>query len=316
MSIVRTCSLLLYCLFFASYTWNIEQTNQKTIFLIQELCKFVIRNQNHERWNFLFCSVYCKLHVMSAKVNIVPTLLLFRFSYCYAICLHVHRRMTYIICTNVKGKKKEVERKKKCLTISVTLSFRSAVVFYLHIPYDIMIQRTKIFFLYGLCCFVHTICMPPTGSGKQKSSFMCVIFFQIFWRCSIYPHCRFLFFNRTIFFFKVLFSWFNQRHGNVYLMRIIFVWLNSVIAVEDDLFIRNNFSFSYRNTNDLSVNYTISICISFFVWLLVLMLFLCWITSRKLFAFIFHQPHIIIINYLDWDLKWLFCFFVTLAFCE
>lgn len=146
------------------------------------LCKFVIRNQNHERWNFSL-SVYCKLHVMSAKPNIVPTLLLFRFSYCYAICLHVHRRMTY----ERKGKKKSTwTTKKKCLTISVTSSFRSLVVFYLYtLWYN---DSTYFFFSYGLCCFVHTICMPPTGSGKQKSSFICMIFFGFF--NVVYPRCR------------------------------------------------------------------------------------------------------------------------------
>lgn len=45
------------------------------------------------------CSVYCQIEstrvvYMSAIPNIVPTLLLFRFSYCSATCLHVQRRMT------------------------------------------------------------------------------------------------------------------------------------------------------------------------------------------------------------------------------
>lgn len=52
------------------------------------------------------------------------------------------------------------------------------------------------------------------------------------------------------------------------------------------------------------------------VWLLVLMLSLCR-NSKKLFAFIFHQPHIIIINYLDFGfVAFFYFFFLFCIFCK
>lgn len=183
MFIVRT---MFFFSFSFPYKWNIEQTNQ-TLFWFKNYANSSSGIKTMKDGNSLFLFSVSYTSCQPNRISYQP------FFFFASVIVMLFACMFIVVWRpNVKEKKQHT-RTKKCLTISVTSSFRSLVVFYLYtLWYN---DSTYIFFTVYVVSYIYNLYATDRKWQAEIVLYMYDIFrfFDV-----VYPRCRGFFFIENL----------------------------------------------------------------------------------------------------------------------